>query len=1125
MERRHYRTRQGISLPLMLTILVLLAGLGVSMLTLVGSQRQLSRGDADRRACLLLRGSLESLLREQIRSATTQANHIWVSQPGLLSTFVLQGQLAGIYKLYSSAQMQMSGAKEKMADWEARDSPSNWAAHPAVYTNLNAKRDGHYPILDPAAQGAVEGFSFDAKRGVAMPVTWLYLLQDGEIVAPQPVDGRQRQAKIPGATKQNPIVGRMAFWTDDESCRLNLNTAAGGTFWEMPVTTSPSDRSMGTHAPVKTEFQRHPGHPARVELASVFPELLKSQPPYRDPILSLAPGYNPGGSSEGKFSTYLTRRYPPIQSTRNTIWHREADWTLELAQSFATIAPPSLVTQRAFFLTTDSRSSNLNLFGRPRVSLWPLQADPSRRRAEEHEFEVLSRLPTTSPASFSFHRKHAWAENEATDLSQNVLVLDYLRQMTELDPPGFPGGSLSGKFGLRDRDYVLAGIYDHVRTIQSAGRQDPATSWPPSFTESTGAGVGQVLPTSWTVNSEDVRGLGRVPTVTEAALHFYGAEIDATTGDTVKMTAVLLLELQFPGQGYPALQPDMAITLETDPTKTPTVNGTALSLTGSSTTPPTAVNHLPVDRENPSWPSGEKLESGVLSWVATLHGKQQANSDKRKVYPFIFEGLDVSAGPQFIFEGGEFHLTLSVPLADETLQSYQELTIAFPSPSSSTNLSKQWVVPTMDAGLDQDGDSQVSFQERYSGTIDRDDPDFFASDLVRSVESQRDLRILLRQRVVDAAQFAPGQLDYHEVSTPRHVSSLLRSADAYYAPALPGGFVKNVAYAPGVVPNLPANFGQAPGDWENGMGIFPDGPWSRKSDEGFRAGRRDVPYLDPTQGLVISTSLGFAARQVASPVVLGALNRGADRDWETLVFCPHPAAGSSHPGLAQPPDYLWLDLFTIPVSRPFPFSDVASAQGRVNLNQRLVPFSHITRTTALRAALRSVSITAIPPEASADYKSRTTTKEFRYEVDLDATISRWQARWDRGDVFRSETEVCGEYLIPQAEGGVNPASWWAGFTLTGDNARESPYNHLLPLLTTRSHVYRTYYEVEKLQQPTNVPADVWTEGVGKVKARLRGSLRLFRYLDPNDSRLAGLDLGKASLEPFFRLGIEELEED
>ena len=61
-----------------------------------------------------------------------------------------------------------------------------------------------------------------------MPVRWLYLLKDGSLVSPdtpspttpntltfQNAVNAAGQADKPSVT--NPIVGRVAFWTDDES--------------------------------------------------------------------------------------------------------------------------------------------------------------------------------------------------------------------------------------------------------------------------------------------------------------------------------------------------------------------------------------------------------------------------------------------------------------------------------------------------------------------------------------------------------------------------------------------------------------------------------------------------------------------------------------------------------------------------------------------------------------------------------------------------------------------------------------------------------------------------------------------------------------------------------------------
>ena len=80
---------------------------------------------------------------------------------------------------------------------------------------------------------------------VPMPVQWPYLLKDGTLTAPDAPGGGcgarhdghveehdRSMRKIPTAV--NPIVGRVAFWTDDETRKLNINTAGEGSYYAMP---------------------------------------------------------------------------------------------------------------------------------------------------------------------------------------------------------------------------------------------------------------------------------------------------------------------------------------------------------------------------------------------------------------------------------------------------------------------------------------------------------------------------------------------------------------------------------------------------------------------------------------------------------------------------------------------------------------------------------------------------------------------------------------------------------------------------------------------------------------------------------------------------------------------------
>jgi len=65
-------------------------------------------------------------------------------------------------------------------------------------------------------------------------------------------------------------VARFAFWADDETAKLNVNTAAGGVAWDTPRAGGVSDRAYGMFQPVANEFQRYPGHPATTSMIHVI---------------------------------------------------------------------------------------------------------------------------------------------------------------------------------------------------------------------------------------------------------------------------------------------------------------------------------------------------------------------------------------------------------------------------------------------------------------------------------------------------------------------------------------------------------------------------------------------------------------------------------------------------------------------------------------------------------------------------------------------------------------------------------------------------------------------------------------------------------------------------------------
>jgi uncharacterized protein (TIGR02600 family) len=267
----------------------------------------------------------------QIRDATAGFAHdsdgslnaspvAWASQPGAIRTFDTNASSGGsgsgggvslgggaLYKLYSSTNMVDTAGGNPTNDLPA----SGWASNPALYVDLNApvvsQGNTNYPILDPVLTNVVDGFSINMSVPVlsgvsntaAMPVTWLYMLKDGSLIAPD--SGGTTQATFKNSSKQptanNPIVGRIAFWTDDETCKLNINTASEGSFWGTPSFTTLMDVSMAQTPPVTCEFNRYPGHPASTSLSPVLWSFFGLSNP------ATFTGFLPGNPNNGYFIT------------------------------------------------------------------------------------------------------------------------------------------------------------------------------------------------------------------------------------------------------------------------------------------------------------------------------------------------------------------------------------------------------------------------------------------------------------------------------------------------------------------------------------------------------------------------------------------------------------------------------------------------------------------------------------------------------------------------------------------------------------------------------------------------------------------------------------------------------
>ena len=402
---------------------------------------------------------------------------------------------------------------------------------------------------------------------------------------------------------------------------------------------------------------------------------------------------------------------------------------------------------------------------------------------------------------------------------------------------------------------------------------------------------------------------------------------------------------------------------------------------------------------------------------------------------------------------------------------------------------------------------------------------------------------------------------------------------------LPAGTKYRPAYGPDLVPKtkggVPFVVTRADGgaaDFDTGVGSFPDGAFAGKADEGnvaeywYHPATGEKLYVEPYFSTHIydpPLDTYFSPnRQVPGPVMFGSLIAPQDEwskaGWKTLLFCPNPA-GAGHPGAQSPADHLLLDLFTMPVVEPYAISEPFSTAGKVNLNYQMVPFSYIKRTTALRAALHSVRVTAIPQsfidgskqlkyKGFQDAAKEEPTENFRYLVDRDETLRGFDAFFDKyktnknDGFFKSASQLCERYLYPKGspndgvgtpikyttgEGGIK--AFWDRNAVTGDNVREKPYADLYPRITTKSNTFTVHYRVQSIRQrnytgnPTGADAYYRTfdESRDQVMSELRGEATIERYLDPEDARFQStytpatdrIDVERQSLETAYRFRV------
>ncbi|MFT5466800.1 MAG: hypothetical protein ACI8UO_001900 [Verrucomicrobiales bacterium] len=500
-----------LSLVSMLTVFVL-ALHSLSRTELASSSHYSNGIEAD-----ILSNTAINLVIHQLRSATegrdgSAENLVWASQPGMVRTWDSRGSFHRAFKLYSDDELVARDAIAAAAD---QDDLSNWSdkKNRAIWVDLNDPvRRGtttHYPIVDPRAKmegegQTVEGFDYDLgsiSRGpldneLPMPVKWIYTLADGSLGTLNSQNDFVPLAdgtKMP--TKDNRIVGRIAFWADDESSKININTASEPTFWDTPRVAAHQERNFGKFQPGAQEYQRYPGHPATTALSSVLAPNRNLRWTDKEVLYDAVPRIAPGGSKGGSVGVAFLKFHKSAKEVvidRDRLYANVDEFLFRPDRTLnrfpmnilsrpepGVSAQANLLSRTRFFLTAHSRSPEVNAFNLPRVSIWPTHLERTHPETGEplrSAFDEAIRFCATlgelrdSPESNDLNRFHFHFQREDSDspthdwerIRRNREVYDYLAELLRRKVPGY-GRSFRDKYG-EDTEQLLTQIFDYIRS-------------------------------------------------------------------------------------------------------------------------------------------------------------------------------------------------------------------------------------------------------------------------------------------------------------------------------------------------------------------------------------------------------------------------------------------------------------------------------------------------------------------------------------------------------------------------------------------------------------------------------------------------------------------------------------
>lgn len=229
-SQRHFRPSAGSALIITLAVLVLMSIMVISLSDIMRVERGSAHTHLEKARADMFAEMGTAKVVARLRKETTDTNRNWISMPGQI---VASAAGATSKTVVDPPIPLSSGLPVSVSSTFATPYLRPAELNVPTFDTANTGTDIPPHLISNQEDSANPG------HAVSMQVRWIYVRKDG-------TEDLSEQPSLTDTA--NPIMGRYAYWTDDESCKVNYNLA-----WTRNAVNP-----------------NQPSHPTRINLPTIF---------------------------------------------------------------------------------------------------------------------------------------------------------------------------------------------------------------------------------------------------------------------------------------------------------------------------------------------------------------------------------------------------------------------------------------------------------------------------------------------------------------------------------------------------------------------------------------------------------------------------------------------------------------------------------------------------------------------------------------------------------------------------------------------------------------------------------------------------------------------------------------